>query len=189
MFARESMFVVVMMGAALAHFGLFLDQLADRQQELQHGRGEQGGEDRQEVGAHAHGHTDCGDQPDGRRGRHALGLVARLQESAGPQEADAADDLSGDARRVLRVALYREALDAQDSKQAGAERDEDVRAEARRTPAPLALDADDAPQKSSERDLAGAAPTEGAEYGDPFRIHSVLRWLRKINRALAQTAG
>ena len=109
---------------------------------------ERGGADGDRVVARAGGHPDRGDDPERRRGRQAANGDPADDDRAGAEEADPGHDLRRDPRRVEddarggRERPVRPGVGGDEREDAGAERDDQVRPEARLVVAQLALEPD-----------------------------------------------
>jgi hypothetical protein len=115
-------------------------------------------EDRSAVVAGARGDPDGGGRPQGRGGREAADGEALPDDRARTEEADPADDLRGDARRVVddaagpRVREVGERVRGDDREEGGADRDEQVRPQAGLALPQLALEPDRSPERRGGRE-------------------------------------
>src|SRR6266542_1537107 len=114
-------------GELLAAGGAAAQQVAEGAQAVQGGEDQHHGAGREQVAADPDGHAEGTGRPDAGRGGEPADGEAVAQDGAAAEEADAGDDLGGQPARVGALA---EPVRGDEGEQAGADGQQDVRAQA-----------------------------------------------------------
>ena len=131
--------------------------------------------------ARAAGEADDGRGPEpGGRGQALDALVARDDDRASADEADAGDDLRAEARNVGKQMQGEQQVLARERGDGGAEADEDVRAEARGAALRLALGADHAAADDGQRQPDENGPEAQGADGVKTMQHGTASFLRSL---------